>query len=227
MSCEFYDNLPSKSHVNYFRRKLIDWFRVNARSFPWRNTDDPFKVLIAETMLRRTRADQVKAVYEDAISKYPDLKIMANASDFEIAKLFEPLGLHWRIGPFCTMVREIEAKYNSRVPESREQLKRLPGVGDYVAGAVLSFAFNKREWIVDTNVVRVFKRYFGIKTSNEARRDKQIIQLAKMYIATKNPRDANFAILDFAALVCTQKNPEHERCPLARRCCFLKKAVRT
>lgn len=218
----FIDNtLPSQRQVNYFRRLLIEWFKINARSFPWRNTNDPFKVLIAEIMLRRTKAEQVRAVYEDAVFKYPNLKNMARASDQEISKLLAPLGLNWRIRPFCTMVREIEEKYGSKVPEERQKLTKLPGVGDYVAGAVLSIAFNKKEWIVDTNVVRVFKRYFGTLTSGEARRDKNIIEIAKMYASTKEPRNANLAILDFAALICTSRNPEHELCPLRKRCYFM------
>ncbi len=215
------NTLPSQSQVNYFRRRLVGWFAVNARSFPWRNTNDPFKMLVAEIMLRRTRADQVRTAYEEMISKYPDPKEMLRASEEDIARLFEPLGLNWRVQPFCAMVKEIGVKYDSKVPEDRQQLTDLPGVGDYVAGAVLSMALNKREWIVDTNVVRVFKRYFGTMTSGEGRRDRRIIDIAKMYVSTRNPREANLAILDFAALICTAKNPKHDLCPLGKRCHYV------
>ncbi|MBI4595083.1 MAG: hypothetical protein HY730_01745 [Candidatus Tectomicrobia bacterium] len=91
-------------------------------------------------------------------------------------------------------------------------------MGDYVAGAVLSIAYFKKEWIVDGSIVRVFKRYFGIKTSKEGRRDKQVIRIAQEYASTNNARRANLGILDFAALVCTAKNPRHNLCPLQDTC---------
>lgn len=213
-------NLPSSNEVSRMRRRLIAWFRKYGRTYPWRTTSDPFKVLVAETMLRRTKADQVKQVYEEFVAQYPDLEAVSVGSAEGFAEMLEPLGLHWRIPPFCSMVREIKIRYGSKVPDSREELKSLPGVGDYVAGAVLSIALNKREWIVDSNVLRVFKRYFGLPTSREGRRDKHIIAVAKQYVAAKKPRDANLAILDFAALVCTPKNPRHDGCPLRAECRF-------
>jgi A/G-specific adenine glycosylase len=83
---------------------------------------------------------------------------------------------------------------------------------------VLSVAFNKKEWIVDSNVVRVLKRYFGIVTSKEGRRDKHVVYLAKKYVDCRNPRKANLALLDFAALICTPGKPKHEKCPLSETC---------
>ncbi len=110
--------------------------------------------------------------------------------------------------------------FGGKVPESRDEILRLPGVGDYVSGIVLSIAFNKKEWIVDSNVVRAFKRYFGISTSKEGRRDKHVIDIARTYVDCKYPGKANLALLDFAALICTPRKPEHERCPLYGSCHF-------
>jgi len=93
-------------------------------------------------------------------------------------------------------------------------------VGDYVAGAILSVAYGKKEWIVDTNVARVFQRYYGLKTIKEARRDKQVVGLARAYATGRDPRRANLAILDFAALVCTARKPRCPECPLRRECIF-------
>lgn len=201
-----------------FRKAILKWYKQNGRDFPWRNTSDPFKLLIAEVMLRRTKADQVKSVYNRFTDRYPDADALNTATDEDIAVILRPLGLRWRVGPFCEMVREIGQKYRFKLPETRGDLKKLPGVGDYVAGAVLSIGFGKKEWIVDNNVVRLFKRYFGIKTSREGRRDKEIIEIAKLYVHTKDPRSANLAILDFTALVCTAKNPKHNECPIRDSC---------
>jgi len=210
--------IPDMRVIIYFRNKIIRWFEKNKRSFPWRETKDPLKVLIAEMMLRRTRADQVKRVYERFFSEYPDVKAIANANKKKLEKILSPLGLKWRFSAFSLVAREIKKKYKYKIPSTRKELISLPGVGDYVAGAVLSVAFNKREWIVDTNIVRLIKRYFGIKTSKEGRRDRHVIEISKMYSSGRNPRDANLAILDFSALVCVPGKPDCMFCPLSKSC---------
>ncbi len=207
------------------RKAIIKWYKQNGRAFPWRNASDPFKLLVAEVMLRRTKADQVRPVYDRFTNLYPDAKALNTATDDDIEAILRPLGLRWRVGPFCEMVREIGQKYGFKLPETREGLKKLPGVGDYVAGAVLSIGFGKKEWIVDNNIVRLFKRYFGIKTSKEGRRDKEIIEMAKLYAETKDPRSANLAILDFTALVCTARNPKHDECPIRDHCDAMNSAL--
>jgi A/G-specific adenine glycosylase len=177
-------------------------------------------------MLRRTKADQVKRVYEKMVSAYPDCVSLDQACERDIKNILYPLGLQWRVPAFCDMVHEIRERYGCQVPDNREELKRLPGVGDYVAGAVLSIAYRKREWIVDANVVRLFKRFFGVRTSKEGRRDKHVIEMAKTYAAARNPRVANLAILDFAAVICTDRNPKHRECPIRKKCKLMAEAGR-
>lgn len=218
MNSKTSSGLPSIQNMRSFRDRIMRWFDNNGRDYPWRKTSDPFKVLIAEMMLRRTKADQVRDVYNKLFTEYADVRSLAEAEDKELEEILHPLGLKWRTPAFGLIAREIKEKYEYKVPETREELTTLPGVGDYVAGAVLSTAYGKAEWIVDSNIVRLFKRYFGVRTSREARRDKHIIEMAKMYASGSDPRKANLAILDFAALVCTPRNPRHERCPLTKKC---------
>lgn len=213
--------IPSLKEISTFRTKVLRWFNRNKRKYPWRDTTDPFRVLIAEMMLRRTKADQVKPVYEQLFKEFPDVEALADAENQKIEKILYPLGLKWRMPAFRLVVRELKEKYNYRVPDKREDLEKLPGVGEYVAGAVLSLGYGKKEWIVDSNIVRVFKRYFGIKTSKEGRRDKHVIEMAKMYVSCKNPGKANLAILDFAALLCMPKNPGCKKCPLKKECVYI------
>lgn len=210
--------MPSPEDIRMFRNRIVRWFSRNGRSYPWRDTRDPFRVLIAEMMLRRTKADQVKQVYERLFVEYPDVEAVAKAEDKKLEQILHPLGLKWRTPAFALVAREVTGKYHGRVPEEREELTALPGVGDYVAGAVLSIAHNRKEWMVDSNIVRLFRRYFGIETSKEGRRDKQVIQIAKTYASGRNPGKANLAILDFASLVCISGKPDCEECPLRRNC---------
>ncbi len=210
--------MPDQEHIQAFRDKVIRWFEKNKRVYPWRTTRDPFRVLIAEIMLRRTKADQAKRVYDKLFTEYPNIEALSKAEDKKIEDILYPLGLKWRLPSVGLVARELKEKYQCKVPETREELKSLPGVGEYVAGAVLSVAYNKREWIVDSNIVRVFKRYFGIKTSREGRRDKHVMKMAKIYVSVKKPGKSNLALLDFSALVCAPKNPKCTLCPLAESC---------
>lgn len=129
-------------------------------------------------------------------------------------KITEPLGLNWRNDTFVPMARTVMREYNGNIPETRGELKQLPGVGDYVAGAVLSVALNKPEWIVDSNVARLFVRYYGITTGSEARRNPIVIEIARRYARCKEPGKANLALIDYSSLVCGPASPVCDSCCL-------------
>jgi A/G-specific adenine glycosylase len=217
--------LPSRKEIERFRRTLLRWYRKHGRGYPWRESPSPFHVLIAEMMLQRTKANQVVPVYHNFFSNFKTPSDVSTASMRKLNRILYPLGLRWRIKRFKEVSQEILKLFGGRVPETRDEISRLPGVGNYVAGIVLSIAFNKQEWIVDSNVVRVFKRYFGILTSKEGRRDKYVVDIAKVYAACKNPKKANLALLDFAAVVCTPKSPEHNMCILRSSCVHFEKGI--
>lgn len=213
--------------LTWARSKLLRWFRLNVRSYPWRNTSNPYHVLVAEMMLQRTRADQVKPVYEKFVHAYPDIQSTAKASLRELKGLLWPLGLHGRAVVFRQMARDVSEMFRGEVPADRHQLLRITGVGEYIAGAVLSFAFGSREWIVDANVVRVLTRFTGLAPSRgEPRRSQAMIKLAQEYCRTRSSRSANLALLDHAALICRPQSPSCDVCPLRQRCAFLKKRSR-
>jgi len=209
-----------KAKVQYVREKLLEWYKKNGRSYPWRTTDDPYKILIAEIMLRRTRADQVLPVYNNFVRCYPTVKALAEGEEESIEKLTYSLGLHWRNQELGDLARHIISKYQGEIPKSRDELMEIPGVGQYVAGVLLSSAYNKKEWIVDTNVIRVFSRFFGLRIKGDGRRNKEVIMIAKQFVDCENPRQANFAVIDFAALICRKINPLHSRCPISWECAY-------
>ncbi|MCK4481620.1 DNA glycosylase [Candidatus Bathyarchaeota archaeon] len=216
------DPLNLITKIRYVRERLLDWYKENGRDYPWRKTRDPYEILIAEIMLCRTRADQVVPIYKDFIKRYPTIVSLSKANEEDIQKLTYSLGLHWRNKRFRDLARYVISKLDGKIPQEREELTRLPGVGEYVAGVFVSSAYNKKEWIVDTNVIRVFSRFFGFKVKGDGRRDKRIISLAQQYVDCENPRLSNFAIIDFAALICKKINPLHSRCFISEKCVYYK-----
>ncbi len=212
--------LPGGEEIKRFRQTLLRWYRKHGRRYPWRESPAPFHTLLAEMMLQRTQADQVVPVYLKLLKRYPTPADLAKANLIDLRRILKPLGLAWRISKFREMARALVDKFNSVVPQKREELLTLPGVGQYISGAVLSIAFQKPEWIVDSNVVRLFRRYFGIQTSSEGRRDAHVIEHAKRYTSKRCPRAATLAILDHTALICIPRFPRCGNCPLRANCFY-------
>src|SRR3989442_3199493 len=147
--------------VHFFRYQIQNWWKDNRRDFPWRVPAKPYSWLIAELMLRRTRASQVVPVYEAFIQKFPTPEDLSAADDGALIQMLRPLGLAWRVPAFKQLSLRIVSEHGGRVPRGREALIALPGVGDYVAESVRCFGFGEAVAIVDANTVRVAARYFG------------------------------------------------------------------
>lgn len=219
------NSMPKKREkiaISHIRKKLLRWQSHHGRNYPWRESVDPFRVLMAEIMLIRTKPEQVVRVYDKLFTNYPDFSSLKLATTEEIDEIVKSLGLNWRSSVFSIILKEMKDRFHGRVPDSRKDLKSLTGVGDYVAGAVLSIAFNRKEWMVDVNIGRAIKRYFGIKTGKETRRNRRIIEVAKLYAQCSTPGLANLAILDFSTLICKSGNPGCTICPISHGCRFLK-----
>jgi A/G-specific adenine glycosylase len=204
--------------LNQFHKSLRAWDAKYRRIYPWRTTDNPFHIMMAEMMLRRTQARQVVKTYENFIAKYPDACALAMAPAEAVAHSLFSLGLVWRVPAFQQIARALVAQYEGMVPSSYEALVALPGIGDYVASAVCCFAFNQAIIIVDTNTVRVAGRLFGVPTHAESRRRKPIRALLQALLDAENPKSYNYAMLDLAALLCTPANPNCSVCPLLSYC---------
>lgn len=169
-------------------------------------------------MLHRTRAEQVVPVYEAFIKKYPIIDTLAEADENEIKAVTQHLGLHWRSRHFIKATQFVIEHFDSEFPCNREELLRIPGVGDYVAGAILTVCFNKPVHVVDSNIARFINRYYGLKISGEIRRKKTIIDKAKELFQTDYPGMFLFAILDFTFIVCKSQRPDCLNCILNSSC---------
>lgn len=191
-------------------KALLKWHQKNRRSFPWRDESDPYKVLIAEFFLQRTPAERVAKIYPEFIEKYPDPFTLASADCFELIKEYKTLGLKKRMFWLVDSMKIVCEKFNGKIPDSKNFLKILPGIGEYTASAILCFAFNKTVEIVDANVIRIYSRIFKISK-------KDILLLAKKIIPKNNTLRFNESLLDFSALIC-KKNSKCYICPISRFC---------
>ena len=176
--------------------------------------------MIVEFMLQRTRAEQVEPVYTQFIKYYPSVVSLSNAKNKDVAQYTKHLGMHWRTKHFIAAAKFIVNEYKGKIPAERKKLLAIPGVGEYVAGAILTVAFQKPEWVIDSNIARFLNRYHGLGLQGEIRRKKEIIELSKQFFKYKNPRKLLFSVLDFTALVCLPRNPLCTKCPLRRKCKF-------
>jgi A/G-specific adenine glycosylase len=202
--------------------KLLRWFSKNGRRFPWRETferPDPYIVLFTEIMLQRTKAEQVIPVYLEFVRRYPTFEILAKAPRRDVEHLFSRLGLVWRAKKVTELVEFLQGHFHGRIPDDPLMLRELPGVGDYVAKAVLCYAFGKNEAPIDTNVVRVISRLFGKRLNPDlGRRNKTILSLTQSLVPKgKDARSFNLALLDLGALICRTR-PRCDECPLNLEC---------
>jgi len=212
-------------NVPVLRRQLLKWFNKYQRhSYPWRHTTDPYHVLIAETFLQRTRADQVLPVYTQFIKSFPTVSHLAKAEEQRIKDIMYPLGLAWRSKNLKQTAIDILEKFEGLIPSEREQLLQITGVGEYITDSIRYMAFGKRTSIVDSNVVRIIGRLYDIEVNAESRRDKEFRALADKLLPRKKFKEFNLSLLDLGALVCV-RNPSCPVCPINQHCKYYHKTL--
>lgn len=204
-----------------FRNELIAWGKLNFRLLPWRLTENPYQILIAELMLHRTQAQQVVPVYNRFIQKYPDVRSLSRAKSEELHEILYSLGLRWRINLINMMASQLMSRFNGQIPQDKADLLSLPGVSEYIASATRCFSWNLPEPLIDTNTVRVVGRLFGLETKDSSRRSKRFRNLISALVDTRSPRTYNYALLDLAYQICTKKRPPVcIKCPVQKYCVY-------
>lgn len=201
-----------------FEKTLIVWHKKNLRNFLWRTTDDPYTILLTEIMLQRTRAEKVSEIYEIFFKQYPNIISLSNASEKELSKLIAPLGLKKRCPYMIELSKIIRDNYNSRVPNTIDELLSLKGVGFYTANAVMCFAYEECLAVVDWNIARVLKRIWDIDITDSPHSNKKVMAFAQELIPEDKAKEYNWALLDFAALVCKPQKPDCFNCPMQNFC---------
>jgi A/G-specific adenine glycosylase len=202
-------------------RRLRKWSVEHRRKFPWRESGDPYLVLLAEVMLQRTQAAQVAGNFARLVQAFPSVESLAAVPLRELSDAMSPLGLAKRAGTLHRMAEQIVERHDGRIPTSYSELSKLSGVGRYIASATLCFAFRQQVAIVDANVIRVFSRYFGfVPTGPKPRDDERLWQIATILLPRGGAGEFNYTLLDLAAITCTSRHPRCTDCPLAVRCSY-------
>src|SRR5262245_16691631 len=212
-------SLPASPARQWFRRRLLTWYRVNGRDLPWRRTDDPYHILVSEIMLQQTQVDRVLPKYHEWLDKYPSLEALASADEGDVGQTWRPLGYNIRPRRLQAIARESVERYGGALPSDEETLLSFKGIGAYTAGAIRSFAFGQRAAILDTNVARVLHRVFVVKGDVKAHAMKRHLwTLSETLVPRKHVFDFNQALMDFGATVCVARKPRCEACPMTRLC---------
>jgi A/G-specific adenine glycosylase len=202
-----------------FAARLLTWYAANARSLPWRGTSDPYAVLVSEFMLQQTRVETVIPYYERWMRLFPDIETLAGAPLDAVLKAWEGLGYYNRARSLHKAAWMILAEYGGRVPQAVEDLRALPGVGDYTAAAVASIAFGTDAAALDGNLRRVLARVDALDTDPRSPAGLKLLnKLAVDLLPPGRAGDFNQALMDLSSQVCLPKKPCCPACPLADLC---------
>ena len=211
--------------VKRFQTELLDWYHVNKRDLPWRNTDDPYKIWISEIMLQQTRVDQAMPYYKRFMKLFPTVYDLAEADQQTVLKAWEGLGYYSRARNMHQAAKSIVHEFNGKLPDTWDGITSLKGIGPYTAAAILSIAYEGPYAVVDGNVIRVLTRYFGIRDDVRSTKVKNNIQeLADKLIDHKKPGEFNQSLMEIGATVCTPANPKCDECPLSTDCLTIRTA---
>ncbi|AVR46775.1 hypothetical protein C7S20_16735 [Christiangramia fulva] len=204
-----------------FQRVILNWYKENGRHFKWRNPSaSNYQKIIVEVLLQRTKAETIANFFSDFLKLYPSWKKLSTASEKDIQSVLRPIGLYNQKGSrLYKMAQEMRCK-NGRFPKSREEVEKIPMMGQYIANAYELFILNKPAPLLDVNMARVLERYFGPRKLVDIRYDPYLKKLSMDVVNHKFPKKINWAILDLGAMVCKKKNPNCQICPLKENCLY-------
>ncbi len=205
--------------VDAIRTCLLAWYREAGRTLPWRADRDAYRILVSEMMLVQTTVAAVIPYYERFLRRFPDARSLADADESEVLKMWEGLGYYRRARQLHAAARQVVSAHGGDIPDDPEAVRALPGVGPYIAGAVLSFAFDRPEPIVEANSQRVLARLLALEedpTSTAGRR--RVWSAAARLVPPQQAGDFNQSLMDLGATICTPRQPSCLLCPVAASC---------
>lgn len=203
-----------------FAQKLIAWHDLHGRHFlPWNRTKDPYFIWLSEVILQQTRVDQGLPYYERFVTKFPTIRSLAEAPLDEVLKLWEGLGYYSRARNLHKGAQYLVEVHNGRLPATREELLKIPGIGPYTSSAIASFAFLLSHAVVDGNVVRVIARLDDIREEVNTTKVRKQIEMRAAELLGRAPSDRfNRAMMDLGSGICLPRNPDCISCPVQNFC---------
>jgi A/G-specific adenine glycosylase len=209
-----------------FTRSLLRWYEGHKRSFPWRQEATPYRVWISEVMLQQTQSERVVDFFLNWVSRFPDIRSVAEAEEDDLLKAWEGLGYYSRARRIQAAAQEVMRKHEGMLPQDHEQLLKLPGIGPYTAAAIMSLAFNQPYPVVDGNVERVFARVLNIASPVKNRAAHDLIkQTALSMMPAEDPSSFNQALMELGATICQPRRPDCFSCPVQGLCQSLEQGV--
>jgi A/G-specific adenine glycosylase len=197
--------------MQQLQETILTWYKEQGRSLPWRETTDPYKILVSEMMLQQTQVDRVIPKYIAFLKAFPTPQALAEANTADVLKMWSGLGYNRRALYLKSCTEAIVTKYQGTFPIRKNELEALPGIGPYTAAAILSFAFNVNTTVIDVNIERIFKRVFFTKIENN------ITAIAQHALPQNKSRDWHNALMDLGS-ICSATNPKCNECPIMRLC---------
>jgi A/G-specific adenine glycosylase len=199
--------------------KLTKWYRLNCRKLPWRETNDPYAVWVSEIMLQQTRVESVRAYYLRFTARFPDIRALASAPEAEVLKLWEGLGYYSRARNLQKAAQIVARDYGGQMPGDYSELLKLPGIGEYTAGAIVSIAFGRAVPAIDGNVKRVAARLMGLREDiNRPDVQRDLRDRLARAIPENEPGIFNQALMELGAILCSPRAPKCEKCPVRSSC---------
>ncbi|MEW6509761.1 MAG: A/G-specific adenine glycosylase [Bacteroidota bacterium] len=200
-------------------RPVRQWFRRHGRSLPWRGISDPYRLLLSEIMLQQTQVSRVLVRYPEFLRRFPTLRALAQSPLRDVVLTWRGMGYNNRAVRLHALARILDGRLNGRIPDTVEELLRLPGIGRYTACALLSAVYGRRVPVVDVNVRRVLSRlFFRMTALNGTVAEPEAWKAAERLLPARDVFQWNQALMDLGATVCTARAPGCPSCPVARWC---------
>ncbi len=211
--------LDDEKWLAEFRERLLQWFTGAQRDLPWRKTRDPYSIWISEVMLQQTQVKTVLKYYSRFLQAFPDVETLAHASQQQVLKIWEGLGYYARARNLHKAAKYMVEHMGARIPSTYDELRRIPGIGEYTAAAVASIAFGEPRAAVDGNVRRVLCRIFRFEEDVHSQKARDALQAyADRLLSPDRPGDFNQAMMELGATLCTPRKPKCLLCPVSRFC---------
>jgi len=201
------------------KKKIFRWYTSHQRSFPWRTTRNPYRILLSEIMAQQTQVRRVVEYYRRWLKRFPTFSSLAKASASDVLREWSGLGYNSRALRFHRLAQQVSSQFHSRLPKTPDELQKLPGIGKYTAHAVACFAFNAQVPVVDVNIRRILTRVSKkISSASEMMNDDDAWKFAEQVLPQKNAYNWNQALMDLGGTICTARNPNCSECPINSIC---------